>query len=112
MPQGGDVLVCVLGPSMTVAGVSSVLADPTLELRDSNGVLLMANDDWRDDPAQEALILASGIPPTNDQEAALVTNIPPGSYTGLARGRNDTTGIGYLQFYSLPHSGPELKLTP
>jgi hypothetical protein len=111
-PGGGDLLVRVLGPSLSAAGVSGVLANPTLELRDSNGVLLMANDDWRDDPAQEALILASGIPPTNDQEAALVTNIPPGSYTGLARGRNDTTGIGYIQFYSLPHSGPELKLTP
>jgi hypothetical protein len=27
-------------------------------------------------------------------------------------GNNDTNGIGYMQFYVLPHSGPELKLTP
>jgi len=109
---GGDLLVRVLGPSLTAAGVSGVLADPELELRDSNGALLMVNDNWRDDPSQEALILASGLAPTNDLEAGLVTNLAPGSYTGVARGRNNTTGIGYIQFYSLPHSGPELKLTP
>jgi hypothetical protein len=111
-PSGGDLLLRVLGPSMTAAGVSNVLADPTLELRDSNGVLLMVNDNWRDDPSQEALILASGIQPSDDHEAALVINLPAGSYTGLARGRNNATGIGYIQFYSLPHSGPVLKLTP
>jgi hypothetical protein len=94
------------------AGIANVLADSTLELRNGDGLLLMANDNWRDDPAQEALILASGIPPTDDLEAAFVINLAPGSYTGLAVGRHDTTGIGYIQFYSLPHSGPELKLTP
>jgi hypothetical protein len=111
-PGGDGLLVRVLGPSLSAAGVSGALADPTLELRDGNGALLMANDNWRDDPAQEILILASGIQPTDDVEAALVTNLSPGSYTGIARGKNNTIGIGYLQFYSLPHSGPELKLTP
>ena len=112
MQQSGDVLLRVLGPSLAEAGVANILADPTLELRDGNGALLISNDNWRDDPVQEALILATGIPPTNDLEAALVANLPPGSYTGLARGKNNTTGIGYVQFYSLPHSGPVLKLTP
>ena len=112
MQQGGDVLFRVLGPSLAAAGVANVLADPTLELRDSNGVLLMANDDWQDDPAQAAAITAAGLAPASPLESAIVANLAPGSYTGLARGRNNTTGIGYLQFYSLPHSGPELKLTP
>lgn len=110
--QAGEVLVRGLGPSLAGAGVASILADPTLELRDGNGALLIANDNWRDDPAQEAVIIATGIPPTNNLEAALVANLPPGSYTGVLRGRLSTTGIGYLQFYSLPHSGPVLKLTP
>jgi hypothetical protein len=111
-PSGGDLLLRVLGPSMTAVGVSNVLADPTLELRDNNGVLLIANDDWQDDPAQAAAITAAGLAPASPLESALIANLAPGSYTGLARGRNGATGIGYLQFYSLPHSGPELKLTP
>ena len=112
MQQGGNVLLRVLGPSLTEAGVPTVLADPTLELRDGNGVLLVANDNWQDDPAQAAEIIATGIPPTNDLEAAIVASLAPGSYTAIARGKNNTTGIGYVQFYSLPHSGPVLKLTP
>lgn len=97
---------------MAAAGIANVLADPALELRDSNGVLLKNNNDWRDDPNQEALILATGISPTNDLESAIVASLPPGDYTALAAGVNNGTGIGYLQLYSLPHSGPELKLTP
>jgi hypothetical protein len=110
MQQGGDILLRVLGPSLAAVGVANVLADPTLEIRNSDGLLLMANDNWRD--TQEAEIQTTGIPPTNDLEAALVINLPPGTYTALAQGRNNGTGIGYLQFYKLPHSGPELKLTP
>jgi hypothetical protein len=112
MPQGGDVLIRVLGPSLSAAGISGVLADPTLELRDSNGTLLMNNNDWQDDPAQAAAIVAAGLAPNNALESAILASLPLGDYTAIAEGGNDGTGIGYLQFYSLPHSGPELSLTP
>jgi hypothetical protein len=111
-PGGGDLLVRVLGPSLASAGVANVLSNPELELRDGNGTLLINNDDWQDDPAQAAAIVAAGLAPGSPLESALVANLAPGSYTGLARGHNNATGIGYIQFYSLPHSGPELKLTP
>ena len=52
------VIVRAIGPSLPVA---ESLADPTLELYDGNGALLMSNDDWRD--TQEAEIMASTIPP-------------------------------------------------
>ena len=39
-----------IGPSLTALGVPNALADPTLELRDSNGALLIANNNWQDDP--------------------------------------------------------------
>jgi hypothetical protein len=105
---GGDVLVRVLGPSLANVGVPNVLADPSLELRDSNGALLRANNNWRD--TQEAEIIATGIPPTNDLESAIVSSLAPGSYTALASGNNNGTGIGYVQLYTLPHSAPELEL--
>src|SRR4029450_5442863 len=43
-----------IGPSLapTFFPASAVLANPTLELRDENGTLLLANDDWQENPAQ------------------------------------------------------------
>jgi len=110
--QGGNILVRVLGPSLADAGVATALANPTLELRDSNAALLIANDNWQDDPKQAAAIQASGLEPLNTLESALVVTLPAGQYTAIAAGRNNGTGIGYTQFYTLPHSGPVLELTP
>ena len=104
--DGGPVLLRVLGPTLPVSGQ---LGDPTLELRDGNGALIVANDNWRSN--QEAEIIATGIPPTNDLESAIVVTLPPGTYTAIVGGVNNTTGIGYVQFYGLPHSGPVLPLT-
>jgi hypothetical protein len=110
MQEGGDVLLRVLGPSLSGAGVTGILQDPTVELRNSMGALVASNDNWRS--SQEAGIIATGIAPTNDLESALLINLAPDDYTAVVRGANATTGIGYLQYYGLPHSGPVLPLTP
>lgn len=96
----------------TLAGIVNALANPTLRLRDGNGVLLISNNNWQDDPAQAAAIQASGLAPVNNLESAIVATLPPGIYTALAEGLNNGTGIGYTQIYRLPHSGPVLELTP
>ena len=88
-----------LGPSLTASGVPAVLANPTLELRDSNGVLLFANDDWQDDPAQAAEITAAGLAPTHPLESAIAATLPPGLYTALLRGLNNGTGNGLVEIY-------------
>ena len=36
-----------------------------MELRDNNGALLIANNDWQDNPAQAAELTAAGLAPTN-----------------------------------------------
>lgn len=90
------VIVRAIGPSLPVAGK---LADPTLELRDSNGGLLASNDNWRSD--QEAEIIATTIPPSNDLESAIVALLPPASYTAIVRGVNDTTGVALVEVYAL-----------
>ena len=96
MPQ--KVLVRAIAPSLPFAGT---LPDPTLELRDGNGVLIAANDNWRS--AQEAEILATLIPPTNAFESAIVATLPANgaSYTFVVRGTNDTTGIAVVEVYAL-----------
>ncbi len=88
-----------LGPSLSQFGVSNVLADPTLELHDSNGTLLKANDNWQDDAAQAALLKASGLAPNNSQEAALEVSLSPGAYTAILAGNNGT-GVGIVEIYN------------
>jgi len=90
------VIVRAIGPSLPVPGA---LADPTLELRDGNGTLLAANDNWRSD--QEAEIIATTIPPSDDLESAIVRNLAPGNYTAIVRGVNDTTGVAVVEAYGL-----------
>jgi hypothetical protein len=90
------VIVRAIGPSLPVAGA---LGDPTLELRDGNGGLLAANDNWRSD--QEAEINATGIPPSNDLESAIVRDLTPGNYTAIVRGVGNTTGVALVEAYGL-----------
>jgi glucose/arabinose dehydrogenase len=96
------VVVRALGPSLAQAGVAGPLADPTLELRDNNGTLVIGNDNWQDNASQAAQITASGLAPGNAQEAALATSLLPGTYTAIVAGRNGGTGIGLVEVYNIP----------
>jgi hypothetical protein len=90
------VMVRAIGPSLSVPGS---LGNPTLELRDGNGGLIDSNDNWRSD--HEAEIIATGIPPANDLESAIVRNLTPGNYTAIVRGAGNTTGVALVEAYGL-----------
>ena len=96
----GRVVIRGLGPSLSAFGLSPVLADPALELRDRNGALLMSNDDWQDNAAQAAEIIAAGLAPENAREAAIAATLRPDAYTALLSGFENTTGIGTVEVYS------------
>ena len=93
-----------IGPSLACAGVPNVLANPTMELRDGNGALMRANDNWQDDPTGtcSAIIAGAGLAPTNNLESAICATLPPGLYTALLAGRNNGTGIGLVEIYDRP----------
>ena len=93
------VLIRGIGPSLTASGVPSALADPTLTLFDESGNTLMMNDNWQDSQAAE--IMATGIPPQNDLESAIVATLAPGHYTAVLAGKNGTTGNGLAEVYDL-----------
>jgi hypothetical protein len=100
--QGNDrVVVRGLGPSLSSFGIANTLADPTLELRDENGTLLVADNDWQDDPAQATEITADGLAPTDPKESAIEATLPPGLYTAILAGLNNTTGVGTVEVYDL-----------
>lgn len=101
--SGNDrIVVRGIGPSLSAVGVPNALVNPMLELRDSNAALLLANNDWQDDPAQAAELTAAGLAPTNNLESALAATLPPGLYTALLAGVNNGTGIGLVEVYDLP----------
>ena len=95
------VLVRAIGPSLTAFGVPNALADPTLELHGPTGFVTLTNDNWMDDPVQKALIIADGIPPTNNLESAIDANLAPGNYTAIVKGKNNTTGVALVEVYDL-----------
>ena len=96
---GSRVLIRAIGPSLAAAGITQALADPTLELHDGNGVSIAFNDNWKD--SQQAEIEATGIPPSDDRESAIVASLPPGPYTAILAGRSGSTGIGLVEVYNL-----------
>jgi len=91
------VIVRAIGPSLPVPGA---LGDPTLELYNSNGAVIASNDNWRIG-GQEAEIIASTVPPTNDLESAIVATLPPAPHTAIVRGKNETTGVGLVEVFAL-----------
>ncbi len=93
------VLVRALGPT---TGVSGALQDPTLKVYDANG-LIATNDNWR--TTQQAEISASGLAPTNDNEAAVILNLAGAAntsgYTAVLSGANGGSGVGLVEVYDL-----------
>jgi hypothetical protein len=91
------VIVRAIGPSLPVAGA---LQDPVLELHTANGAVLQSNDNWKTG-GQQAEIIATTVPPTRDEESAIVRTLTPGNYTAVVRGVNNTTGVALVEVFGL-----------
>jgi hypothetical protein len=94
-----SVIVRGIGPSLQVGGVPLLgrLLDPVINLYDSSGALVASNDNWR--TTQEAEIIASGLAPEDDDEAAIIADLAPGSYTAVLSGAGNTSGTGLVEVY-------------
>jgi hypothetical protein len=100
------ILLRAIGPSLAQSGIPNVLADPVIELHGAGGFVTVPNDNWRDDPVQEAAIIATGIPPGSNLEAAIDTTVLPGAYTAVVKGKNNTTGVALVEVYDLSPAVP------
>ncbi len=89
----------VAGFSLADAGISNYLVDPTLELirLGTPNVVVGTNDNWMSD--QASLIVSTSIPPGEDNEAAIVAALTPGTYSIVVRGVNDGTGFSNVELY-------------
>ena len=102
------VIIRAIGPELSQYGVPHPLADPTLQLHDGAGALIASNDNWRhtiiggiitQDQVQN--IQNSGHAPADPSESAIIANLPPGNYTAIVRGVNNTTGVALVEVYDL-----------
>jgi Right handed beta helix region len=114
-PQTKRVIIRAIGPELTQFGVPNALSNPTLELHDIMGALIASNDNWQHTiiggiitSDQRAEIRASGHAPEDGRESAIIAELPPGNYTAIVRGVNDTTGVALAEVYDL---SPEANST-
>ncbi len=97
---GSDtVVVRAIGPSLADAGVTTPLADPTLDLYDENGTIIRSNNNWQE--TQEGLIQSTGLAPTNVFESAIIRSLEPGNYTAVVRGNELGAGVALVEVYNL-----------
>jgi hypothetical protein len=96
-----NVVVRGLGPGLVQWGLTNLLADPTLELRDRNGALLAANDNWQDDPVSAAELTARGMVPPRPEESGIFASLPPGAFTAILAGKNGGIGLGLVEVYNV-----------
>jgi len=98
------VILRAIGPELTHYGVPNALADPTLELHDRTGALIASNDNWQSTiiggiitSDQRLDIRNSGYAPGDGRESAIIAELPPGNYTAIVRGVNNTTGVALVE---------------
>src|ERR1700730_7325247 len=97
-----NIAVRALGPSLTSSGLSNVLADPTLELHNANGTIMVSNDNWQDDPVSAAQLVAHGLALSDPKESGIFTSLaPPGQFTAIVAGKSGGIGIGLVEIYNL-----------
>ena len=104
------VIVRAIGPELSAPpfNIPNALANPTLELHNGTGALIASNDNWQTTiiggiitSDQVGAIQNSGHAPTQPSESAIIATLPPGSYTAIVRGVNNTTGVGLVEVYDL-----------
>jgi hypothetical protein len=99
-------LIRGVGPTLSVFSVPGVLADPKLEIFNSNQVKIAENDTWS--PSLEPVFLTVGafaLTP-GSKDAALVISLPPGpngsaGYTIQLSGVASGTGEGLIEVYEV-----------
>ena len=101
-------IVRAIGPELTQYGVPNALANPTLELHDGTGALIASNNNWASTiiggiitANQVREIQASGYAPSDAREPAIIAFLPPGNYTAIVRGVNNTTGVALVEVYDV-----------
>ena len=82
---------------MIGVGLDNVLRDPTPELRDSNGAVLVTYDNWQADSASAAQLTAHGLALQNALESGIFTSLLAGAFTAIIAATTETWGLVSLR---------------
>ena len=108
--QPKRVIVRAIGPELGAPpyNVPNALANPTLELHDGTGALIASNDNWQQrssaglSPATRSWTYEAAATLRGPaRESAIIADLPPGNYTAIVRGVNNTTGVALVEVYYL-----------
>lgn len=102
------ILIRAIGPSLSTFGVSGVLAQPILEIFNSQNQSIYKNVGWTtqaaavvaDIKARSTAVGAFPIP-DNSNDSVLLVTLQPGSYTVQIKGVNDSGGVVIAEAYEV-----------
>ncbi len=99
-----NLLIRAVGPTLSLFGVTGLLADPQLQLFDSAGNLINQNDNWGGGAALVSAFTSVGAfnLPAASLDSALLVTLPPGTYTAQVLGAGNSTGVALVEVYELP----------
>ena len=100
-------LIRGVGPTLSTFGVNGVLADPLLRIVRSDNVVVRENDNW--EVGNDAMLIGDAATKVaafkltaGSKDAAILINLPPGTYTAQVSGNNNTSGIALIEVYEVP----------
>ena len=110
-----SVLIRGVGPGLAAFGVTDAIPDPVLKVYDANDNLVAQNGAWSIQSSSgpyQAVTNAAGITSaeatvgaftlTNQNDTALIVDLPPGSYTFQITSASNATGEALGEVYELP----------
>ncbi|MBC7368405.1 MAG: putative Ig domain-containing protein [Undibacterium sp.] len=101
------VLIRGVGPTLSVFGVTGVLADPQITIF-SGATVMASNDNWETGSATSAQLVTAASQvgafalPAGSKDAALLVTLQPGAYTVQVSGVAATAGVALIEVYEMP----------
>ena len=107
------VLIRAVGPQLAQAPfrLTGTLSDPQIQLFNSSGTLVLANDNWSADDAATMTSVGAFALSNGSRDAALVATLSPGVYTAQVSGVGTATGVAILEIYDVSGSARLLNLS-
>jgi len=112
------VLIRAAGPSLGMFNLTGTLANPRLEVFDSQGIKVAENDDWGTfsggpvaTVSDFAAAGAFGFSGPGSADAAVMATLAPGGYTVKVTGEGDGTGIALVEVYDVSGAAQLMNLS-
>ncbi len=103
-----QVLIRGVGPGLARFSLTGFVADPRLDIFDSQNNVIASNDDWNTADAATMNAVGAFSLPAGSKDAAIVTTLAPGLYTAQVSAAGNATGLALVEVYEVGGSGPNL----